>query len=54
MWDLEDLVQGSGNTENSRSAVADSDSDSDRMDMDDNLPKPSKGIYFASFEIYDD
>ncbi|KAM7519941.1 hypothetical protein LguiB_018903 [Lonicera macranthoides] len=43
MWDLEDLVQGSGNTENSRSAVADSDSDSDRMDMDDNIPKSSKG-----------
>ncbi|KAL0422561.1 UNVERIFIED_CONTAM: WD repeat-containing protein 55 [Sesamum latifolium] len=42
LWDLEDLLQGSGNTMSNHSAV--SDSDSDGMDVDDSIPKPSKGI----------
>lgn len=42
LWDLNDLLQGSGNIEN-HSAVADSDSDG--MDVDDAIPKSSKGIH---------
>ncbi|THG13913.1 hypothetical protein TEA_016068 [Camellia sinensis var. sinensis] len=44
LWDMDDLLQGSGNPVKSRSAVADSDSDeADEMDMDDTLPKSSQG-----------
>ncbi|CAL5373628.1 unnamed protein product [Camellia sinensis] len=46
LWDMDDLLQGSGNTVKSHSAVADSDSDeADEMDMDDTLPKSSQGRY---------
>uniref|UniRef100_A0A5B6YQA3 WD repeat-containing protein 55 n=1 Tax=Davidia involucrata TaxID=16924 RepID=A0A5B6YQA3_DAVIN len=41
LWDLDDLLQGSGNTLKTDSAVA--DSDSDEMDVDINLSKSSKG-----------
>ncbi|KAA8532098.1 hypothetical protein F0562_006760 [Nyssa sinensis] len=41
LWDLDDLLQGSGNTLKSDSAVA--DSDSDEMDVDISLSKSSKG-----------
>ncbi|KAL0393587.1 UNVERIFIED_CONTAM: WD repeat-containing protein 55 [Sesamum latifolium] len=41
LWDLEDLLQGSGNTIPNHSAA--SDSDSDGMDVDDSIAKPSKG-----------
>ncbi|KAL6545912.1 WD domain repeat-containing protein 55 [Orobanche gracilis] len=40
LWDLDDLLQGSGNTMPSHSAVP--DSDSDEMDFDDSIPKSSK------------
>lgn len=46
LWDMDDLLRGPANTRNSDAAVADSDSDSDganAMDMDDSLPKSSKG-----------
>ncbi|KAL7192799.1 hypothetical protein ACSBR2_024590 [Camellia fascicularis] len=44
LWDMDDLLQGSGNTVKSHLAVADSDSDeADEMDMDDTLPKSSQG-----------
>ncbi|KAK4476991.1 hypothetical protein RD792_016192 [Penstemon davidsonii] len=41
LWDLDDLLQGSGNATQNQSAM--SDSDSDGMDVDDSIPKPSKG-----------
>ncbi|KAF8412206.1 hypothetical protein HHK36_000166 [Tetracentron sinense] len=41
LWDLDDLLEGFGNTGKSRAAVA--DSDSDEMDVDTNPPKSSKG-----------
>ncbi|KAK3034186.1 hypothetical protein RJ639_034326 [Escallonia herrerae] len=40
LWDLDDLLQDSGNT---TKTWAVQDSDSDEMDMDLTLPKPSKG-----------
>ncbi|XP_027079392.2 WD repeat-containing protein 55 [Coffea eugenioides] len=40
LWDLDDLLQGSGNSK-TQSAVA--DSDSDEMDVDDAMAKSSKG-----------
>ncbi|KAL3527321.1 hypothetical protein ACH5RR_011977 [Cinchona calisaya] len=40
LWDLDDLLQGSGNTK-THSAAADNDSDG--MDVDDAMPKSSKG-----------
>ncbi|KAL6993325.1 WD domain repeat-containing protein 55 [Sarracenia purpurea var. burkii] len=44
LWDMDDLLQGAGNTPKSHSAVAHSDSDDgDEMDMDDSLPKTPKG-----------
>ncbi|KAF7134385.1 hypothetical protein RHSIM_Rhsim08G0026000 [Rhododendron simsii] len=43
-WDMDDLLRGSANTLNSHGAVVDSDSDgANEMDMDDSLPKSSKG-----------
>lgn len=45
---MDDLLRGPANTRNSDAAVADSDSDSDganAMDMDDSLPKSSKGMF---------
>ncbi|XP_011080913.1 WD repeat-containing protein 55-like isoform X2 [Sesamum indicum] len=41
LWDLEDLLQGSGNTIPDHSSA--SDSDNDGMDVDDSIAKPSKG-----------
>ncbi|XP_058180577.1 WD repeat-containing protein 55 [Rhododendron vialii] len=43
-WDMDDLLRSSANTLNSHGAVVDSDSDgANEMDMDDSLPKSSKG-----------
>lgn len=43
---MDNLLQGSANTLNSHGAVVDSDSDgANEMDMDDSLPKSSKGIF---------
>lgn len=44
LWDLDDLLQGSGITVRSSSAVEDSDSDSDEMDMDVSLQNSNRGI----------
>jgi hypothetical protein len=41
MWDLDDLLQNSGNAQNDQAPV--SDSDSDAMDMDTKPPKSRKG-----------
>ncbi|KAG6743165.1 hypothetical protein POTOM_054111 [Populus tomentosa] len=41
MWDLDDLLQNSGNAQNDQAPV--SDSDSDTMDMDAKPPKSRKG-----------
>lgn len=41
LWDLDELLQGSGNTIKSNSAVEDSDSDG--MDIEASLPKSTKG-----------
>ncbi|CAA0812498.1 transducin family protein / WD-40 repeat family protein [Striga hermonthica] len=41
LWDLDDLLQGSGGTLSNHSNA--SDSDGDGMDVDDSIPKPSKG-----------
>ncbi|XP_075501746.1 WD repeat-containing protein 55 [Primulina tabacum] len=41
LWDLDDLMQGSGNPTHNHSASADSDSDG--MDIEDSIPKSSKG-----------
>ena len=41
MWDLDDLLQNSGNAQNVQAPV--SDSDSDAMDMDAKPPKSRKG-----------
>lgn len=43
LWDLEDILQGSGNTAKSSLAVDDSDSDSDDMDVDTSAPKSKRG-----------
>ncbi|KAF7809548.1 WD repeat-containing protein 55 [Senna tora] len=42
IWDLDDLLQGSGNTERSEAGVVNSDSD-DEMDIDANPSKSNKG-----------
>ncbi|KAG8368880.1 hypothetical protein BUALT_Bualt15G0092600 [Buddleja alternifolia] len=41
LWDLDELLQGTGNTAKNNSAV--SRSDSDGMEVDNSIPKPSKG-----------
>lgn len=41
LWDLDELLQGSENNEPNHSAA--SDSDNDGMDVDDSIPKSSKG-----------
>jgi len=59
MWDLDDLLQNSGNAQNDQAPV--SDSDSDAMDMDTKPPKSRKGkldligeswIYLLSSEVW--
>lgn len=46
---MDDLLRRSANTLNSHGAVVDSDSDgANEMDMDDSLPKSSKGIFRVS------
>jgi hypothetical protein len=42
LWDLDDLLEGSGKTITSQAATA--DSDSDEMDAEINSPKINKGI----------
>lgn len=46
MWDLDDLLQDSGN--NLRSQAAAEDNDSNEMDVDINPPKSSKGTFLAA------
>ena len=41
MWDLDDLLQNSGNAQNDQAPV--SDSDSDAMNVDTKPPKSRKG-----------
>ncbi|KAG8368451.1 hypothetical protein BUALT_Bualt15G0046800 [Buddleja alternifolia] len=41
LWDMDDVLQGSGNTIQNHSAA--SDSDSDGMEVENSVPKPSKG-----------
>ncbi|KAI8541028.1 hypothetical protein RHMOL_Rhmol08G0030700 [Rhododendron molle] len=44
LWDMDNLLRGSANTLNGHGPVVDSDSDgANEMDMDDSLPKSSKG-----------
>ncbi|XP_010509776.1 PREDICTED: WD repeat-containing protein 55 [Camelina sativa] len=44
LWNLEEILQGSnGNSGNASGAAGDSDSDNDGMDLDNDLPKSSKG-----------
>lgn len=50
---MDNLLRGSANTLNSHGAVVDSDSDgANEMDMDDSLPKSSKGIFRVSLNSY--
>lgn len=44
LWDLEDILQGSGSTAKGSLAAADSDADSDDMDVDTSAPKSKRGI----------
>ena len=46
MWDLDDLLQDSGN--NLRSQAAAEDNASNEMDVDINPPKSSKGTFLAA------
>ncbi|PIA25672.1 hypothetical protein AQUCO_10900013v1 [Aquilegia coerulea] len=46
LWDMEDLIQGSGSAPRSQSEVV--DSDNDEMDMDNNPPASSKGASSSS------
>lgn len=46
LWDLNELLQDSADGEKNDSAAEDSDTDG--MDVDDNAPKSSKGIYNIS------
>lgn len=43
LWDLDDILQGSGNNQTSQATMAENNSDSDEMDMDNPPPKPKKG-----------
>lgn len=46
LWDLDDLLQDSGN--NLRSQAAAEDNDSNEMDVDINPPKSNKGTFSHS------
>lgn len=59
LWNLEEILQDSENARNQSGGGVDngSDNDNDGMDVDDNVPKPSKGakkgiIYNTIFYCY--
>lgn len=50
LWDMDDILQGSGNTSMTQPVVE--DSDSDEMDTDINPPKSRKGIVLQHSIIF--
>lgn len=50
LWDLDDILQGSGKAVTSHAATV--DSDSDEMDVESSSPKINKGICYQIYLPY--
>lgn len=46
LWDMDELLQGSGTVTKNDTAASDSDSDDDGMDVDPDLPNTSRGMCY--------